>query len=392
MKRTSAGITSFYALLQSLYWVTNGLMFNYASVFLLDRGFNNGRIGMVLGFSYALSALMQPAFASVVSRTGVRLSSAMGCVYALVALLAMVIWLSGVEGWVLAGLMIIMLTMQSAMQPSMNSLHRGYELSGIPVNFGLARGIGATAFAVMSFTVGQVLSRVAPRILPVFYLTTVILMLICLIVFRSPSFGAENAREKKASGEGVLKRHPRFAVYLVGLVSLSAAHMFIDNFMLQIMQSVSGDSKTLGVAIAIAAVTELPAMIFYGKASRRVDGIDMLRYAGWVWCFKCILTLLARNPLMIYGAQLLQFFSYAIYVPATVDYIGRTLPREDFLKGQALAGSAFTMGSLLATLLGGRLIDWVGMRPALAYMQIFAVIGAVLFTVALPRMGRATKK
>lgn len=385
MKQTSAGITGFYALLQSLYWVIFGLMFNYASMFLLDRGFSNGRIGLVLGLSYAFSACLQPLFASLVSRINLRLSTAMSGIYVLIAALALAILLLPLGNGALAVLMVAMLTLQSAMQPSMNSLHRGYELSGIPVNFSLARGVGSAAFALMSFLTGQILSRVEPKILPAFYLTAVILLLICLLIFRSPSIGTARVKAQKNEQEALLKRYPRFALFLIGLVCLSAVHIFIDNFMLQILQNISGDSRSLGISVAIAGFTELPAMLVYKKLSRRVDGRRLLCCAAWLWWIKSVLTLLARTPMTMYAVQLLQFVSYAIYVPATVDYIARTLPERDFLKGQALSGSAFTLGSLLATLIGGRLIDALGVSRALGGMQIFAFVGALFFTAALFR-------
>lgn len=392
MKRTSASITSFYAVLQGLYWVTYGLMFNYASVFLLDRGFSNSRIGFVLGASYAFSACIQPLFAALVSRMNVRLSSAMACVYGSIGILAAVNLVLPLNGTALVCVMVAMLTLQSAMQPSMNSLHRGDELAGVPVNFGLARGMGSAAFALMSFTVGQILNRVKPQILPAFYLSTVALMFIGLAIFRSPSIGNGGAREKSASQSGLMRRYPRFGLFLIGLVLLATVHIFIDNFMLQIMHSVGGDSGNLGIAIAVAAITELPAMVVYGKLSRRLDGSMLLRAAGWLWFVKDALALIAPRPEIIYITEIMQFCSYAIYVPATVDYIARTLPETDFLKGQALAGSAFTMGSLLATLIGGRMIDAFGVKAALGYLLIFAFIGAVLFGVAIPRTRRSEEK
>ena len=41
--------TAHYALIQGLYWSIYCLMVGFASVFLLDRGFTNGQIGLVLG-------------------------------------------------------------------------------------------------------------------------------------------------------------------------------------------------------------------------------------------------------------------------------------------------------------------------------------------------------
>jgi len=174
-------------------------------------------------------------------------------------------------------------------------------------------------------------------------------------------------------------------VFLTGLVLLALAHIFLDNFMLQIIRTKGGDSAEMGIAISVAAFTELPAMVLYARMARRSSPQRLLCLAGWVWSLKTLLVMLAPNPQTVYLAQLLQFLSYAIYVPATVDYISRKLPQADFLKGQALAGSAFTLGSLLAAFLGGRLIDLMGVASTMLVMQAFTVIGATLFTLALLR-------
>ncbi|MBP3651865.1 MAG: MFS transporter [Clostridia bacterium] len=377
-------ITAFYALIQSLYWITYGLMINFAAAFLLEYGFSNGRIGAILGVSYALSACAQPLAASVFSRSGLRLSSIMGCVYIVIGLLAALILVLPVQGGALAALVVCTFMLQSCMQPSMNSLHRGYELTGVSVNFSFARGMGSAAYSVMCALVGQLLRRVSAKILPALYLSTIILLVICLFSFRSPSFAAE--REQRRRREPILKRYPRFALFLIGLVCLATVHIFIDNFMLQIMQNLGGGSAEHGTAIAIAGITELPAMVFYAWLSRRTDGRNLLRLAGWVWAVKGVLTALSGSPLAIYGTELLQFVSYAFYVPATVDYISRTLDPQDFLKGQALSGTAFTLGSLAATFIGGWLLDAAGVSRALVIMQIFSIGGAVLFTIAIPRV------
>ena len=71
MERSGRRITAFYALIQSLYWVTSGLMFNFASAYLLDRGFTNGGIGAVLGAAFGLSAAADAA-AALLRRGSVR--------------------------------------------------------------------------------------------------------------------------------------------------------------------------------------------------------------------------------------------------------------------------------------------------------------------------------
>ena len=133
----------------------------------------------------------------------------------------------------------------------------------------------------------------------------------------------------------------------------------------------------------------LPAMALYARMSRHMGNRRILYLMSCAWLVKDVLTLLARQPALMYLAALLQFFSFALYVPAAVEYISLTLPEADFLAGQSLQGSAWTLGSLAATFLGGQLIDALGIRGALAAIQLFAVAGVVLMILCVTKSKKA---
>lgn len=384
MKINDRTLTPYYTLLQTLYWAVYCLMFSFASAFLLNRGFSNSSIGLVLGFSYAFSACIQPQIASLIKKKRVRVSSFLCIIIIVVTILAAAICFLPLQGAALGVTMMCMCTLHSSMQPSINSLHRGYELRGVRVNFGFARGMGSVSFALVTFITGQLLKFINPNLLPAMYFAGLIVLLICMYLFRSPVFSVEDAAGEDRRNS-LMRRHPHFAAFLAGLVLLAMAHIFLDHFMLQIMMTIGGNSATLGVALAIAAIIELPAMMLYGRMSKKAGPSRLLTMAGWAWVVKNLLIMLARTPAAIYAAELLQFLSYAIYVPATVDYIAKNLPEGDFLKAQALSGSAFTMGSLLATMIGGPMIDLIGVRPTVILVQVFSITGAILFTFALKK-------
>ena len=374
-----------YTLIQCLYWMTAGLMFNFASAYLLDRGFSNSQIGVVLGAAYALSAVAQPLVAALFNRSGVRLSTGMACFYAVAAVLAVLVLALPLQGGALAVLIVCIFMLQSTMQPSLNSMHRGYALRGVEVNFGFARGMGSAAYSVMCALVGRLLYRFSPCMLPALYLTTMLLMIACLLAFRAPSFTDGVSLGERRRREPLLRRYPRFALLLLGVSLLATVHIFIDNFMLQIVQNLGGGSAQQGVVVAIAAMMELPAMVLYGRLSKRIGGGWVLCMAAWVWVVKDVLTALATSPAMLYAISLLQFASYAFYVPAAVEYVSDALSQQDFLAGQALVGTAFTLGSLAATFIGGWMLDLLGVRGALSGMQAFSIAGAVLLSVAVLR-------
>lgn len=385
LKLNKRNSTPIYTLIQCLYWTTYGLIFNFASVYLLDRQFTNSQIGLILGISYALSACLQPLIATVFSKKNIRLNRGAMLIYSLVVLLALAILIFPMGKAALTLCFALILTLQSSLQPTINSLAHGLELSGIPVNFSLARGAGSLAFSLMCMLMGAVLKKMAPGYLPCWYLATILMLMVALHCFPVPG-RMEAARDGHERDEAapLLRRHPKFALFLVGLVGLAFNHIFIDNFMIQIMNSLGGDSMHLGIAISVAAVVELPAMLFYARLKRRIDPCLMLMLSGWFWFVKNALISIAPTPQAIYAAEALQFFSYAIYVPATIDYISKTLPESDFLKAQAFAGSAFTLGSVFAAFIGGRLLDMMSVRTTLMVVLAFSGIGAALFTIAIP--------
>ncbi len=378
-------ITLYYSVIQSFYWIIYTLLFSFTSLYLLDCGYSNSAIGVMLGLCFALSAVLQPMLAAIFARSRIRLNIGIAICYVIIAALALAIRAVARRSIGLSVLFVAALTLQASMQPYINSLQRDFVLAGQPVNFGLARGIGSAAYSVVTLIAGQILRTASPKIVPTSYFIASAVMVMLLIFFRAPMHDLMGApRQRRAS---ILKASPMFALFCVGLVGLSTTHMFINNFYLQIFRNLGGGAGEQGIAAAIAAIVELPTMVFYARLSKRISCGKLIVIAGWMWLFKGVVTFIAPNSFLICAASVLQMISYAIYVPAGVQLAGELLP-DDYLRGQALIGTAFTLGSLIASLAGGPLIDLIGVRAALGIMQIPSVIGATLWMIAMVRIDK----
>ena len=57
----------FYTLVQCFYWLTNGFMYSFGSLYLQGIGFSNSEIGIFLGCAYGGAACLQPVIASFIS-------------------------------------------------------------------------------------------------------------------------------------------------------------------------------------------------------------------------------------------------------------------------------------------------------------------------------------
>ena len=384
MRKPKYRATPYYALIQGLYWAVYCLMVGFASAFLLDHGFTNGQIGLTLGASYLLSAILQPVVGSLFSRRGLKLNHAIACVYIPVAVISLGLWLLPLGHGLTMAMMVILFTVQSMMQPSINALHQNFETRDSRVNFGLARGVGSAAYALSSFLMGRLLVRLSPSILPAVYGAVVLALIIALVCARTTTaVGLASMDNRDASYADILREQPTMLLFLGGVGCMFLTYTFIDCFLLQILLSIGGTNGDLGTAITLSAMTELPAMMLFARFSRQGKGMKVYLISIWFWLAKDLLTLLATSPRMLFAVQLLNFASCAVYVPGMMDYMRQVLPEHQLLRGVTLAGTAATLGSLVATTLGGLLMDGIGVRRALAVIQLFALCGTALMTMAL---------
>ena len=382
---TRKNATAFYAAIQALYFFILALTEVFASAYLLNCGFTNGQIGIMLGIGSLGAVGVQLLSASLITRTGIRIGKVMMAMCAAIAVLALALLLP-LHGAVFCAAYVLIYLLAKAQGASVNSLYRGYHEQGTRINFGTARGFGSAAYSIASLSVGVVIQRFTPDILPGLYIVPCLLLCAVIFIFNAPNVTERQSASVTPREKRILMReYPQFYLFFAGVLCLSTSNGFTETYLLQIMRRVGGSSANLGVAMFISAMTELPAMMLYRRFADKLGNRRLLAFAGWMWAAKNFLIMLAPNVYIIYAAELLQFVGYAIYVPAGVRYIAHTLPESEFLNGQALVGSALTAGCLIASFVGGPMIDMVGLGATLCGVQLFSVGGVILFSCAMTK-------
>ena len=385
MTVTKKNAQLYFTLILGMFWLIFGLILGVVSVYLQALGFSNSRIGLTLGCVYTISTLLQPALAAVYDRTGKPLRRCIAATYGIIALLTMSVLFLPLTGALLTVSLAALFALQSALQSVVNSLVQTFEQAGFSVNFGAARGAGSLVYGVIVAIAGATMERISPLLLPYAYLALTFVMILLLTVPKMDDrLPVRRAGKSAGAGKSALA-HPSFLLLLAASCCLSLNAVVNGSFMLQIMQELGGNSAEYGLATAIPAVLEFPAMLLFSRFCRRFGEKRLLVLSGWAWFAKNGLILLARSPEAIYAAQLLQFVSFAFFIPGVVRHIADILPGEAFLKGQSLQGSSYTAGSVIAMFSGGVLLDAVGVRSTLMIAQVFSLLGAVLLTLSVKK-------
>ena len=373
---------AYFTVIQVLYWVAIGMTFSFASLYMQSRGVPNGQIGFVLAAAYVLSALLQPVIAAIMDHWEIPLARGVIAIYGIATAFALALYFLPLSGFLLMALLSVTFSLVSALQPSVNSLARVLENLEMPVNFGAARGTGSLVYAICMAITGRLLQQVSPMFLPISYAVLMTVSILLLLVHRPIMSGRLQIRAADAGGFPPVREYPLFWVFLLSVVCLSMGEGFHSAFLLQIMQNVGGDSATTGLAMGVCASVEFFAMLGYSRASRKFGVNRLMIVCAWAWILKAFLMFAAKSPAAIYGAYLLQFITYAVYIPGSIEFVSKLLPERSFLKGQSLTVSFYTVGCVLASFFGGMMLDRIGVKPSLAILVGIMSAGAVLMTVA----------
>ena len=390
--RETANLTARYALIHSFFWMGCATTIGFASVFLLDAGFSNTGVGIVIAVSGLISALLQPAAAALADRNGRwGIKSLIGLLGGGVLLLAAGIALLSAAGGpkLAAGILYggCLLLLQLVM-PLVNALGTEAVNRGQALNWGAARGIGSMAYALASCVLGLLTKAAGAITVPLAILFNFALLLLSLTAF--PLRRREMAQRESraaASPAAFLRRYPRFGVLLVGTTLLYTGHMILSNFAFQILSVKGGGSVEMGMANAIAACAELPAMFFFARLLRRAPCHFWLRLSGAFFTLKALFSWLAPTVGTFYLVQLLQMLGWGLISVALVYYINALMDRGDAVKGQACATMTFTLGSVAGSLVGGRLLDLVGTGTLLPIVALISLLGAVIVCAGTERVG-----
>ena len=167
-------------------------------------------------------------------------------------------------------------------------------------------------------------------------------------------------------------------IFLIGFILVFIPHIIINNFMIYEIDYLHGTSSQMGQAVFIAAFVELPAMSLFERISKTIKITALLKISAVMFTVKHILTFFASSITVLYLAQFLQIFAYALFIPASVYYVNALFDKEDTTQGQSLVPTATTVAGTIASLSGGFMIQKLNIHTTLMIGMILSIIGTII--------------
>lgn len=378
--------TAHYALICASYFAAYSSAHAYAAVFLLEKGFSNTMIGVVLALANVLSVVLQPISAGFIDKykaftnRKVSLFCAFGCLISSVIL-------AFAKGPVLIFSFYVLLYMlQMLYQPLIQAMNFEYTDKGFRINFGL----GSMGYAVASPFVGALVEKNGVSVLPIINILILSIGIIALIAFIAPK-ETEEVNDKKQeeihnSFISFVKHYPAFMIFILGTTFLFFQHNALGDYLFQIIEPLGGTKATMGTLVMVSAALELPAMASFAFFRGKIGTKNILVLSSVMFTVKTIIMLFANSIFLVYVSQSFQMIAYALFIPGAA-YLAESVMEElDKTKGQAYIITAITLSGVFSSLVCGRLLDVLGVKNMLLVCVAVGIVGTLICSIVLGKI------
>ena len=376
-------INTKYMFIQGFFWMTYCIATGFTSLYLLEEGVTNSQIGVITAVFAICSAILQPIFGRICDKSEKISWKSMlltVCSIELVVFILMLIISGKIFSGIFMGLLILLGNLG---MPFVNSLLFYYRSNNEYINFGVARGIGSGSYALLALVIGEIAAIRGIKSIPTIGLFIIIgfIIIIFSMPYNKELDNSSNLVEESAHKTGIfnfIKKYPSFFIMLVGFIFLSATHNIVMTYLLQIIQSVGGNSENLGILIAIQAFVEIPVLFLFGIIYKKFSANKLMVFAAFGYVIKTICFFIATSVTALYFVGLTQIISFAIFASASVYYTGEVIKEEDRTTGQSLMTSILAIGMVLGNFLGGLIIDLLGIRKLLSINILIGLVGLII--------------
>ena len=365
----------------SLYYTSYAVIIGYAALFMQSKGFNNTQTGIFFAGSAVLCILLQIFTGSFLDSHPEFSVKLLVLTSAAIVIISALLLSFSSQKWVI----FICYTLIGAWMLTNSSLYNSFGMEYInadmELNYSLSRGLCSLLYAGTSFIMGLVIKHFSVMsILPVFLFLQGTMVI--TLFFLKPARKKTSLEIKKEQGKKeesffcFFKRNPVILLLLISILLVYISYTSINNFHINIIESVGGTSKELGMSTSIAAMVELPAMALFLPLSKKTSYRNILCISCTFFFLKVTCMFFAGNMIQVYLAQCLQFCSYGLFIPASAYFMNSILPIQDKTKGQAALGIfTFGLSGLISSLLSGIMLDYFSVKAMLGFESCLAFTG-----------------
>ncbi len=168
--------------------------------------------------------------------------------------------------------------------------------------------------------------------------------------------------------------------FFVSIFIVALANGAVQNFLSLYLDGIGAGADIIGIAWAVAAVSEIPIMMVSGRLMRWIGSSGLLMLAFLLFAVRWLLFSFVHDPLWAVAVQFLHGLCFAAFLTAGVTYLHEHTPEGVGTTAQAIFNMiSFGLAGIAGSLAGGYLYDHGSMALFFRTFSAVTAIGLILF-------------
>ncbi|MBQ2925489.1 MAG: MFS transporter, partial [Ruminiclostridium sp.] len=149
-----------------------------------------------------------------------------------------------------------------------------------------------------------------------------------------------------------------------------------------------GDSAAMGNMLLVQSLVELPVMFLFSWMITKAGSRFWLCVSGVGFFLHALGAFLAPNMFWMTVIQVFEMPGYAVFALASIYFVNEMVEERERVQGQAWITMAMTLGNVLASFVGGLLLDYTSVFVLLTFASLAGAGGMLLFFLLLRKGSR----
>ncbi|MCD6443285.1 MAG: MFS transporter [Thermotogae bacterium] len=365
---------SFYSLFYLFFFLSMSFNWIYRTVFLKELGVGEAKVGFLMIVANLMFFVAQMFWGFMADNFGRKRI----LILQLFFMFTTLILLGLSKTWISAYFFLITMILLSGNAPSVLDSLTLSHLGDRRSEYGKIRFMGSIGWAVGSALSAWVLMKL--KLGFVFILSAFLLIIPIILSFNLKTGGRSAGKVKNTLRPVFTNRSFIFMLIVNSLVILGLQSYWIFGPMY--MKNVTGLTWIVGIATAFSAVFEMLGMRTEHIFSRKFGRLNSIAVGYLAIVMKLLVLSFLKDPLSIVLLHSIEFFAWGIYYPASIITIGSIIEEEYLSTAQSIFATSFTViGGTLAGLIGGILIEKIGMFWMFRVMALLSFTGFLMFLI-----------
>ena len=358
---------------------------NFLSVFLESIGITAGQMGLITAFVNGIGIVSQPVWGIVSDRIQSVKKCFMLCMAGVaVCSLTLPALSRGSGPWLLVMIGMLMV-MYFFFHPSNMMMElwlvRVNDHPALKIPYGSVRSWASIGYALFSLAFVPILQALPVR--NIYYFFAIFAAASILLCARIPA-ESEGTNSKQARQR--LRDMPFRAMlnyWIIGHIIFEILYQipfgWRVTYMVYAVKEFGLDSSVYGALMFAAGICEVPMLLLIKRISHRTGWAWLLLMSVLILTVEYSLYAIGHSMYVLFAAQLLRGFSYALYVASRYQYLHRLAPEGMEASTQALVNSISAIVNFVAAAVGGFLLEACGTRAFFALLCGLQLISGVFF-------------